>query len=149
MGQRRKVPATEAVATLRPVNRTAALVTQRGPKGVELENTIAQVHSDVALPMRPFTGEPNLPNLTGHVFGTLTVMGLWAHKTEAGALRWVCRCRCGSYLTRSTKAIRNPQNARDACDKCRHLAYLKKATQWRATGIDGDQNSFILIGEKP
>lgn len=142
----------EKIVTRRPVNRTAARVISIGPKGLESSKRIAQRHSDVPLPTRPYTKayaqSGNLPNLQGHVFGALTVIGLWKEKTEAGHLRWVCRCLCGSYLTRSTRSVQNHHNAKDACDKCRHLAHLKKAALWRATGINESVENFILIEEK-
>lgn len=67
-------------------------------------------------------------DLTGHKFGRFTVIGklMWEKRSVDKAL-WVCRCACGKYAARTSKAARNPANAEiDRCEQCRHVAYLKR-----------------------
>ena len=119
----------EEIAKRNPVDRTAARVTSQGPKWVESSAKNDRYFSPVPHPTRPLAW--NQQNLAGRTIGTLTVIGLAAWKaanakaTASQRTRWVCRCLCGWYVIRSTKAIKNPNNAEDACDRCRHLAQLK------------------------
>jgi hypothetical protein len=72
-------------------------------------------------------------NLVGTRFGRLKVMGLDVTKPVSKNSRagWVCRCDCGRFTSRSTKAIRNQANNGDRCTECRHLQYLQRYTSIR------------------
>ncbi len=132
----------EKIARRRPVNRTAALVTQPGPKGLQSDKVIAQTHSDDRLTTIPIPR--TVEDLSGRVVGSLTVIGL-AEPTaslsqQSGNHRlWVCRCVCGRYLTRRGKAIKNPNNTRDACDYCRQVQYLKRRSTFEQLGYNPDE----------
>lgn len=54
-------------------------------------------------------------DLTSRQVGELTVVGYARSYPRC----WVVQCSCGSYTTRTSKAIRNPSNAGDRCDACR------------------------------
>ena len=56
-----------------------------------------------------------LEDLTGTQQGRLVVLGL----AEEPKVRWVVRCTCGFYETRTTQAIKNPNNNKDACSECK------------------------------
>lgn len=68
--------------------------------------------------------KPNELDLTGIQYGAFTVKGLSA---EAKG-RWVVQCNCGTFSVRSAKAIRNPANCEDKCNRCRRYAYLRSKT---------------------
>lgn len=142
MGQQRRVPTIEAVVTKRPVNRTAALVTQPGPKGLESSKRIAQAHSDDRLTTVPVPR--SVRDLRGRTFGTLTAIGLAEptasiSKQQGNQRLWVCRCVCGRYLTRRAKAINNPNNTNDRCDPCRQVAYLRRRSTFNTLGYNPDE----------
>ena len=104
-----------------PVDRVAARVVQQG---VHWRDEAGKGGSDSVNPIPYFdvrewfqNSRGTIPNLTGMVVGTLTVLGF------AGNKRWVLRCACGYYTKRSTKAIRNPANKDDCCSRCRQKQY--------------------------
>jgi hypothetical protein len=113
------------IATSVPINRTAARVVQRGPKGYESGKRILTDCSPVPLPTKPVPRKPQLLDLTGRVVGHLTVVGAGVKRSSNGML-WVCRCVCGYYTTRRTGSLLNPANDADRCDRCREVAYLKR-----------------------
>lgn len=108
-----------------PVNRLAAKVIR---KGIEYtpDKKIVQVHSDVPLPT--ISPSYNEIDLSGKRFGRFVVIGKFKPKegNKNGKARWVVRCACGRYETRSSKAINNPHNSADCCDECRQLEFLKR-----------------------
>lgn len=129
----------EVIATGRPIDRTAALVLNRGPKGLESAKRITQIVSPTALRWCGLTHEhrrTGVPDLTGMTVGNLTVMGLWRDQQDGkNGLLWVCRCVCGWYVTRKAKAIRNPKNAGDCCERCRQVVFLKRQSLLRDLGF--------------
>lgn len=116
----------DAVLASSPLNATAATVTGKGYQYTP-DVTIANAEWDAPPALGPANraalGNPSFVDLTGISFGRLTVLGLLAGKSGT----WVCRCKCGKYLTRKAKAIRNPNNAGDRCTTCRHVAFLAKS----------------------
>ena len=123
-----------------PVNRTAAAVVGKGI------NFVPSIHaprndSPAPIPTRaPTAGErkaSGFVNLAGVRFGRMTVIGM-ARDSKG----WVVRCSCGTYTTRLSKSIKNPNNVQDRCNECRHLAFLKREEHWRRTGRDKDINEF-------
>lgn len=129
-----------SVAALSPVNKTAALVVS---KGVHYEmNCEIQVPEYVGPPkMTPRHLLPKCPSftdLTGWQKGRFKVIGMMAeHKG-----RWVVRCACGTYTTRSSKSIKsvehNPNARFDACRQCMHFAQMKREEAYRRTGKNLD-----------
>ena len=122
-----------------PVDKTAANVIKGGVYYTP-DKRIANVHSPTPLPTRSmwFTEKrnPEFVNLTGTKFGQMTVIGISADHKKV----WVVRCVCGKYETRSSKAIKNPNNQDDCCQWCRHLKYLQRK--------DAYKNECILTGLK-
>lgn len=125
----------------RPINKTAAIVTSCG---VHYEpNKIVQTNdSDLPIATRPITKaelkQKCFVDLTRFRVGRLLVIG--AARDFKG--RWVVRCDCGKYSTRRAKSIKNPENAQDRCEHCRHLAFLKRNEQWRRTDKNCDIRDF-------
>ena len=127
----------EEIARRRPVDRTAARVTSTGPKGLGSRKVIAQVCSPTPVPLRPVPRD--MINLVGRSFGHLVVAGLCAKRQDQGkwaATVWLCRCVCGYYVVRTTKAINNPANAAvDRCDRCRQTEFLRRRSTYQQTGL--------------
>lgn len=123
-----------------PINKTAALVVSRGI-GYE-PNCKIQVPEYVGPPLMVKKSDhpraSGFIDLTGMRKGRLTVIGLMLEMKG----RWVVRCVCGTYTTRSAKSIKsvdsNPRAQYDACRECMHRAYRKREEIYRRTGKDTD-----------
>lgn len=125
----------QRVGTSRPINATAARVVQPGPKGLESRKRQSGTQSHAPLPMQPVP--PTTEDLTGIMFGRFTVIGYGIRPSGKWAEAvWVCRCVCGCYMHRKTKAVTNPRNHRDCCDQCRHVEFLKREDLKRQLGYE-------------
>lgn len=127
---------------MKPINRVAARVLQRGEHWTPTNQT-QNIESDNPFPVVPegMIGENNLhslPNLTGIQRGRLIAFGF---SVEYG--RWSCRCQCGRYVLRSTRAMNNDKNVADACSQCRELMFLKREEHYRRTGRDTDIENYV------
>lgn len=113
----------------RPVNQAAARVMGRGVH-YEPDKVIAQRHwtapPATTAPTAAMLVNPCFVNLSGVTFGRFKVIGLLPKSNPKGKALWLVRCACGDYESRGSKAICNPENRGDRCDKCRHLAQLKR-----------------------
>lgn len=120
---RQRVSEGIATGAMRPLNGTAARVVQRETVHNRLEHESGEILSHAPLPMRPWLRSmetcAGARDLTGRVYGSLTVVGL-----SVRPKRWVCRCSCGYYTHRTTKALKNPANFRTACDRCMYARWL-------------------------
>lgn len=123
-----------------PINKTAAIVTG---KGVEYQpncqiNCDEYVGPPETVPVKELALNPSFVDLTGRKKGRFTVIGLMKDKKG----RWLVRCVCGTYTTRSAKSIKgadsNPNAHLDACRRCTHEAYRKREYIYRTTGKDVD-----------
>ena len=120
----------EDIGARKPVDRTAALVTGRGVH-YEPNKTPGSALSDMPFATIPLPA--GVPDLAGRKFGRFTVVGFCGitRKTTSGGWKsrtyhWSVRCSCGWYSIRSHKAIYNPRNTTDACERCRHVIFLKR-----------------------
>ena len=114
----------ERIAASAPVNAQAARQMGKG----EVFKAKAKLHDfyEVRPEMRPVTPEminENFADLTGHQYGRLTVIGL-AKKRGYNGARWVARCACGNYVTRSGKAILGGNG--DRCGPCSYTQSLRE-----------------------
>jgi hypothetical protein len=132
-----KSPSAMLPLTHHPVDRAAGMALARG---VHFDVRVGDhhVHSDAPLPTRPLPAinRATLPDLTGQVFGRLTVVGLARDVPK----RWVVRCRCSRFELRSTKALRDsdPDRMRCmACERTRQLAEIGEAAA-RGRNLPGD-----------
>lgn len=120
-----------------PVDRVAARVVAPG-KAYVPDKKIVNHDSELPIEVRPFNNvevkAQGFIDLRGRVVGRFTVLGI--AKEYIG--RWVVRCSCGRYSTRTAKAIKNPNNHVDRCEHCRHLAFLQREEHYRRTGKDID-----------
>ncbi len=92
------------------VDKPAAVVTSPGPQ----EWPSKELEERFVVPGRLRNVPPDMPNLTGLKVGRLTVVGLSARLGVTPV--WMCRCSCGYYVRRRTKALRNATS--DACRLC-------------------------------
>lgn len=144
----------DEIASRRPVDRTAAAVTSEGPKWTGSSKKLDMHCQATPHPMRPVA--PNQPNLIGTACGNLTVVGLAAWKAAndrwngSARSRWVCRCACSWYVVRTSKAIKNPKNVDDCCDRCRQLQFLKRREAEIASGVFVPRRQWLeSLGQQP
>lgn len=113
----RPSPVVNSTIVLNPVDKKAFVVTRPGP---QVWPNKKNEWRGVSIPkLRAVPSD--MPNLIGATFGFLTVVGLSQHSGKRGegrAAAWVCRCRCGYYILRRTRAVKNPNNVNDACEPC-------------------------------
>lgn len=83
------------------------------------------------------------PDLTGQVFGNLTVLGRSEKRSSRGARTtpmWECRCRCGAITYKATDTLKNPDLS--MCADCAAKYATEKARQC-AGFVEGTQLSKI------
>lgn len=83
------------------------------------------------------------PDLTGQVFGKLTVIGRSDKRNSRGARTtpmWECRCECGATTYKATDTLTNPEES--MCKSCQGL-YAAENARKSAGFIDGTQISRI------
>lgn len=124
-----------------PVDQTAANVIKGGVHW-DKDARGTEVCDENPLPM--MKPAPDAPKLIGFRFGYMTVVGFSAERTKM----WVCKCLCGRYTYRSTKAIRNQKNSHDGCVRCRQKMFRARNRLWQETGRNIDWNQ-IPGYEKP
>lgn len=123
-----------------PINKTAALVTQKGVhyvSGKKIQTCESRNPIATKIISKIERENPEFVDVTGFVVGRLTVLGRALYGPN-----WVCRCTCGTYCVRKRKAILNPNNTQDRCEECRHLAFLKRDDYRRRTGKYTDINKY-------
>ena len=79
--------------------------------------------------------DPSYTDFTGHRHGRFTVIKYLGHS------KWSCRCVCGQYESRSSKAIKNHIKYKgnldeDMCYACRDSERLKIVASAKAIGHD-------------
>lgn len=122
----------DKLAASAPVNADAARALGRGGPSYEPAKKVTQNLWDAPPKMRKVKLWQGETDLAGTKFGRLTAIGPWADAPAARHALWVCRCSCGKYVSRSSKAIKNPANTSDRCDLCRHTAFLRDR-HWSVT----------------
>ena len=83
------------------------------------------------------------PDLTGKVFGRLTVLGRSDKRNSRGSRTtpmWRCQCECGNITYKSTDTLTNPDLS--MCSKCAAIYAAYKARE-SAGFIEGTQLSRI------
>lgn len=83
------------------------------------------------------------PDLTGKVFGRLTVIGRSDKRNPRGARTtpmWECRCECGNITYKATDTLTNPDES--MCQECHNRLAPQKAREY-AGFVEGTQLSKI------
>lgn len=119
------------------VNKTADSVFWKGTRYLGKAN-ITCAHWRAA-PFMSSKVPRDMPNLIGVRFGRFTVVGLEKEMKNRG---WVCRCDCGDFETRKTRAVRNPNNFGDRCHECRDRAFEVRDYVFAKTGRQVDQRTI-------
>ena len=123
-----------------PINKLAVSVVQ---KGESFEFTGIEPGREESKTPLPITWgimqkNDNFIDLTGFKKSRLTVIGWNANKS-----RWVCRCLCGTYVYRTSKAIKNENNKIDACYQCTKLIEVKTKYHLLKTGRQLNREDFL------
>lgn len=123
-------PVVNSTVILSPVDKNAFAVTQPGPQAWPDLHT--KEWRGIAPPQLRKV-PPDMPNLIGLKVGRLEVIGLCATRKgkhhAGGVAGWVCRCVCGCYILRRTKALRNPSNENlVGCLRCTRIADMPRRT---------------------
>lgn len=130
----------QALATSAPINRDAAIARDGvSRQGYEPAKKIVQRHWSAPPPLQPMP--EGVVNRAGIKFGKFTVVGYLERNKKKGSL-WLVRCTCGDYESRRGKAIDNPENAWDCCEKCRHVMTLRRSDHFRRTGKNKPIDEF-------
>lgn len=111
--------AIEVGLTHVPLNGTAARVTSKGFQ-YKPAKKINAAHWREPPPTKKW---PDLieNDLTGMKSGRFTVVGYLRDIPK----RWLVRCVCGAFESRTAKAVRNPKNEEDRCQICRYTEHLQ------------------------
>lgn len=83
------------------------------------------------------------PDLTGQVFGRLTVIGRSDKRNSRGARTtpmWECRCECGNITYKATDTLTNPDES--MCREC-HNKFASEKARAAAGFVGGTQISKI------
>lgn len=88
------------------------------------------------------------PDLTGQVFGRLTVIGRSEKRNPRGARTtpmWECRCECGNITYKATDTLTNPDES--MCQECHNKLAPEKARS--AAGFVGGTQISKIKNMKP
>ena len=101
------------------------------------DKRIECVVSGTRLTTMALTRPDGREDLTGRRFGRLEVIGaaVKAPGSKAPGL-WVCRCVCGNFVQRRARAVRNPTNSSDGCERCRQMDFLQRQAEFEALGYN-------------
>lgn len=115
-----KLSTIEKIAGNDPVDSIAARVIRPGIHYDRPEiRERGRFHSEICPPLAG--PPPSGIDLTGQVKGRLTVIGLMLKPPKPKKKgKWVVRCSCGAFETRSAKALSSKDNVSidDRCQKC-------------------------------
>ncbi len=133
----------------KPADRVAVRVIKRGNEHVPSKKVQVREYdvkpAGVPLRTKPiwsgFSWEQPPENMLGRKVGHMVVVeygGRQQPKTitqarPSGAIaqKWICRCPCGRYTTRTAKTIKKAKDPDDKCEHCRHLDFLRRRDRQR------------------
>ncbi len=126
-----------------PINSTAARVIS---KGIHYEPKIKDKKFNSENPLitvKKFNKSSEFLNFTGFKHGKFTVMGLVDTKNlkkgKKSKAKWLVKCSCGAYETRTSSAIKNHKNnpgkyEEDMCKFCIDLKNIKRMATAKSMG---------------
>lgn len=112
---------------LRPINKTAGLVISSGTHFVpKLQPNATTQDLPYKISKDPIFSKPE-HNLTGKVYGRLSVIGLYEEPGRKKKARYVCKCVCGRYELRLGNKLRaGMTNDYLMCEECQITERLRK-----------------------
>jgi hypothetical protein len=119
----------ERIITSAPVDAKAARQMGRGEVWVPTLKLMdwSEAQPKTAPVSAALRRDPLFKDYTAQTFGRLTVLGLVADR-DKGA-RWVCRCKCGDYCTRTSKSLRVAAMGGNSfvpmCGRCDYINRLR------------------------
>lgn len=120
------------IYAMAPINKTAALVTQKASKNntYEPKNKGKLLNVTYWENPKPMVNIPeNYTDFTLTKFGRMTVLGY------LGSSKWQCKCQCGKYFSRKTKVLsRGISRDEELCHECHQFTRIKKREHFRKTG---------------
>ena len=124
----------DRVITSAPLDAKAATV--RDSESIDhWEAKVADTQPRWFAPPLPVKPRPDaVPDLSGVRFGRMVVVRYHDNHPKVGS-KWLCRCSCGYYETRKTKAITANKNTDHSCSACNyigHIAYVQSSNRSRA-----------------
>jgi hypothetical protein len=129
MAMSKRADVYERLAASTPQNATAGRVIAKGEHYEPVVDFKGHWHADSPPPMLPVFSK----SMIGKTLGRLAVVGILAADFNPQQdARWVVRCACGDYETRTMTAIKTPDNSDDRCQVCRHL--VKVAQDYKELG---------------
>lgn len=123
------------IITSAPINAQAARQMGRGVEWIPQKQFADAMHiappaMQQELYFRQSAIDPHWKDFRGEKIGRLTVIGVTLAKYSDKKHRWVCRCACGFYVERKTRAI--DQKLNDRCGQCHYVRYLRDGANDRA-----------------
>ncbi len=117
---------TREIVRRNPVDTTAARVTGTGVhyEGFSKYESPGLQESDLPLPHSQFR-IPQDFEFRGKRFGRLTVIAPAEIPGDNKPRRYMCRCQCGRYCYRRSKALRKSLVECLQCHRCNHLRTMK------------------------
>ena len=113
----------DALASSAPMNSDAAKAYNMSGTSDIAYNVPAHVdHWDAPPKVKP--APLGKTDRSGKRRGDLTVVG-YLGSGRRGA-RWLVKCLCGQYESRTSKAVDNPENNADCCLRCRKIRGTKR-----------------------
>lgn len=132
-----------------PVNSTAKKVISPGfHYKPNLKNLVNHFENPLKLQSIKSDGKEKneqFQDFTGYIHGYFTVMGLCKQKLSkerfSYGAKWLCKCRCGNYETRTTRAIKNHINNPgkfdpDKCRQCEDMRKIKISAMAKSAGYE-------------
>jgi hypothetical protein len=112
----------DTIAAAAPLDRQASVI--RDGSGDLWEAKIGEHVPHWSAPPLPECAKPEAAeDLEGRPIGRMVVVRYHGGGRVNGS-RWLCRCACGDYELRSSKAIKRNANPEHGCAKCDKLTYL-------------------------
>jgi 5-methylcytosine-specific restriction protein A len=121
-----KMSVFDEIAKRTPINRPTLNVASEGNHFSFDSKYLNNVRSDIPLPITTRQLSAGKEDMTGRVFGRLTVIGQADRPTNAwGKMRWVVRCACGFYELRRSSGLREGRMEAQMCSACQQLEERK------------------------
>lgn len=116
----------ETIGLSKPVNITAALISQEG-EHYKIKKDPNKYSSKNPIEVIEFTGQPDA-NMKGLRFNKFFVVGYLGCRNGTASSRgsWLVKCDCGTYENRSRKALlKKHEDNTNQCASCDDISHLR------------------------